>query len=121
MADAALLAKSPLRGFGSITDVTAETGPLNPDECRVHPEGGPQPFAYWLSNSPDGTPCAEVEVRFSAAMRREVYNQRLSAMVSATKPAPVTSGGQIGRPRSPPSRGGIVTRLKKCFQHFTRA
>jgi hypothetical protein len=85
MANAARLAESPLRGFGAISGVTAESGPLNPNERRVHPEGGPQPFQYWLRN---GTPRAEVEVRFSAAMPKEVYTQRWIAMVSTASPVP---------------------------------
>jgi hypothetical protein len=38
-------ATSPLRGFGLITGITATEGPLKPTELRVHPLGGPKPFA----------------------------------------------------------------------------
>jgi hypothetical protein len=58
-------ATSPLRGFGLITGVTATEGPLNPDELRVHPLGGPKPFPFWLTSAElFGTPREEVEVRF---------------------------------------------------------
>jgi hypothetical protein len=90
MVDPSHLADSPLRGFGSITGITAATGPLNPLEPRVHPEGGPQPFSYWLARSPAHASRSELEVRFSAAMRGDVFNQRYAALVATHQPAPTS-------------------------------
>jgi hypothetical protein len=84
-----LFAASPLRGFGNISGITAVEGPLHPNKARVHPIGGAKKFQFWLESAPKGTSRPELEVRFAAAMRKDVYEQRVIAQVGLAPDQPV--------------------------------